>query len=65
MKRHAYVTANGEQASWKWLADLAIGEESEPLAEGAKSAHVVAKRLGISIRTRKQATGDFVIKRIA
>jgi hypothetical protein len=46
------------------MKDLAIGEESEPLAEGESSAYVTAKRLGITIETRSLPTGDFIVKRI-
>jgi 3-dehydroquinate synthase class II len=63
MKKHTYV--KGEHNSWKWLADLAIGEESAPLRDGRTRATVVAKRIGVKITTRTLHTGDFIVKRIA
>jgi hypothetical protein len=60
--KHQYV--KGNRSVWQWMKDLAIGEESEPLAEGESSAYVTAKRFGITIETRSLPTGDFIVKRV-
>lgn len=52
------------RSRWQWLARLAPGQSTIPLADGRNEAHVTANRLGFRIRTRTLANGDFIITRL-